>query len=1559
MHHRFSKWIWVVVAVLVIVGGLLQTPPFFLVQDHQLLSRINSQLKDVFLQNGLVLNIGKIRWQKWDTLMATGIQLRETDGGRVPFALQGLTVKVDLLTLLKKYHQPEAALREIVLEDSRVELERYQDGTWNIQRYFSGKGEGREGRESDLQTVIRIKNGTFEIRDAHYGTYRVQGVYGTVDLRNYPEFTWKLRGKIALGKSVSWNSQGEAHLQKKVGLGQIRFEQMPVAEVVPLIPAGHPYRVTSGLADGNIKFAWNPQQFWLDSGTFALRDTQLYLPGVAEVFRVERLKAAVSPKQVHVDYGRIHYKQARMDISGDIDTDTTVMAADIAVRRFDLADLNQFLTQMPSYALDGLADLKLKLSGRVGKPILNGEAKISEAMVTILERPMTSLSGRFRIVNNDLLIDTFEGRYQQATVGMSGKIMNLFNPRFDLDVYGLGLNLSELTTIYPKLRFIGDSETDFRGKIDGDWRRPLISGRLSVAGVAYENQQADDVDLKFAWDPRKKIVQILDLEAGIYGGWVNVKGNVRVSESAVVWELSSRAEEVDMAKTGWTETYPLAGLVSADAIIKGSWQKGQPFDIGTVFGVLKGHHLQYQQIATDEVQAVFTWENQGLRVDSIRMNLGDGRIYGHLTWRARELAADLSIEDVWLRDVWHGSGDYLVDGVFKGDITVEGPIDNLRGRAIGKLSQTQWKTQNLGDISGEILYNGRQFEIAMVDVNSPAGDFRLKGHIGMADDAPLKLAVTGDGIHLKELAKWFPVDKQIAIRGNGQVQIDVTGTTGSPKYSGKVTLARPSFYTWELDQGTIRFEGDLNRLHIQEFKLSGEHSMVQMSGLLANDRLEMEYSGYMDEIEGLGLYYKGNIARGKMSIHGQIGGTAEKPVITATVNGSDLSFGSIKNKHLSGNFILNQSELEIKDLRLIGADGSIEMDGTMNLSKPEKLQLNARLNRIQIDPFMAALKLQDVQATGSLSGKISVQGQLSNPLVTFEGRLDQGSLNGYPVDGAFDLRYDRNNLHFERIELRHRNGMFLASGSWEEGEVLKLRAVLVDFPVQPVAALVRKDLHLDGNAHGELQLEWSKAGISGDYQCQILNLGVNGTSLGNLALAGRYSERGISFNSGSLSYLGGKIAVGGFVPWSETFIGKLNLPVQHKLEQKVDLRFLIRDLPAEILNGISEQFQITKGRLNGDIHLTGTWANPILSGRLNGTPSRLDLPGLPLTVENLETKVKIISNRVELEGVSGTVKRGKFTMTGQMVLEKFIPKDVSVHLAGSRIYYHNHFFNGYSNLQIDITGNLDKPKIAGEVTIYDCKIGISGGHSNGPSVWQPEFDIKIKAGKNVRYRQLGIADVTVNGELHFRGTVMQPRLTGKVTSKKGVLTLYGQNFMVKKGEAVFKQEHGVKPYIDIESTYRTSKAEIFLSIKGQIGEDVLIDLSSRPQMSQSQIFALLNWSELSGEEPLTIEGMIGGNLSFVTDTLLGDVFSEIRDTLHLDYLYLETNYAQNEFRIYMGDYVTDDLFLSYSRSVYANEPNEIWGLDYHFTPRFTLGGRYTRGEDEDELSWRLTYGFEF
>ena len=93
----------------------------------------------------------------------------------------------------------------------------------------------------------------------------------------------------------------------------------------------------------------------------------------------------------------------------------------------------------------------------------------------------------------------------------------------------------------------------------------------------------------------------------------------------------------------------------------------------------------------------------------------------------------------------------------------------------------------------------------------------------------------------------------------------------------------------------------------------------------------------------------------------------------------------------------------------------------------------------------------------------------------------------------------------------------------------------------------------------------------------------------------------------------------------------------------------------------------------------------------------------------------------------------------------------------------------------------------------------------------------------------------------------------------------------------------------------------------------------------------------------------------VTDTLFGDMLYGLKKSLNIDYLYFEPDIQQKDLRINVGEFITKDLFLSYSRMV-INEPDESWNLDYYLTPSLIFGSNFSIKEG---TAWRLMYQIQF
>jgi hypothetical protein len=138
LQLKLHKSVWIIGSIVLFFNVISWIPPFFFIQDQTLLSKISSGLERTLAENGLKITIRQVRWERWNRLEASEVRLSDRNGGSVPFAFEKLAIKVSLISLLQHRYEPEAALREVELVNLRFRLEHYQDGTWNLQRFFSG-----------------------------------------------------------------------------------------------------------------------------------------------------------------------------------------------------------------------------------------------------------------------------------------------------------------------------------------------------------------------------------------------------------------------------------------------------------------------------------------------------------------------------------------------------------------------------------------------------------------------------------------------------------------------------------------------------------------------------------------------------------------------------------------------------------------------------------------------------------------------------------------------------------------------------------------------------------------------------------------------------------------------------------------------------------------------------------------------------------------------------------------------------------------------------------------------------------------------------------------------------------------------------------------------------------------------------------------------------------------------------------------------------------------------------------------------------------------------------
>jgi autotransporter translocation and assembly factor TamB len=1554
-----------IIAGVIVIGLMLSALSFYLVRDRSLTRQVSLQFKKSLQPLGLNLYFDDIKWLGWGRFTCSGPILTDISNGEVLLKAEAINISVNPLDFVLKPNHPEVLLSRLELIKPYGKIARLEDGTWNFQRYFSKKK-----RKIFFQAKLKLTAGVIELSDSQYGDHRFAEVNGTIDFGGYPKFRFNLNGISDLNHGLRWKLSGTARMDRQTGTGTGWLWNARLQKISAFLPQRFQYPVRGGSADLRLDFSWGRKSFWVDNGKISVSKARIAFPRIGDRIEIDKLIAEVRPDRLMIDQARLRLGTGTVNGAGKMDLRSMALRLTVSGDRVLIHDLTQLIRNNDyAFKARGTTNFRLIISGTLEKPVFDGNLYISGAELMLSDYPaVRKISGRFSIRKNDLTVHKLEGRWGEALVGLSGNVRRILTPEFDLKIYGVGINpgftqvdLSKFTQ--DKLE-IGKVNLD--GKIIGGLKTAGFSGTVDFEHIKYQKIEATNVHSNLTWRIGASGINIHELSAELWKGMVLARGELRIDPRKAGWRLSGSVKQVNLSEIPVDPSLGLSGQLGLEVVAQGGWEYGQEFNPGNIMGTFEGKNCDFKEFHLDGLTGLFSWNRQGVfTVESIQGRIGaagQGMIFGRLTYDQNDLAGDFSLNNISLNAVASKTSyhDYPLDGRIEGELQLHGSLRNPMVRFNGSIHEAIWFNHPLGDFEGDLTYADLQLEVGRFAAHTVAGDLQLTGTIGLDGSLPLRLELVGKDLRLKNLGECFPWVKTLGIEGLANIKVDAGGRLSNPEFSGTVDLVGPKVKNLAMDRGKLIFSGVGNKLHVSQLLLLDQDTQIRAVGEIGPERIDLDFSTERFNLDQIALKYGGKDVHGIIDAKGKVYGKPEQPLVSVTINGSDLGYGAIMYQSLSSEFRWDSNQIEIVAAELRKDSSSVQVYGRIQTSGATNLDVGVRVSGCELQDLIGETNLP-LNVTGEVSGLIQISGTVNDPVTRISGRIDNGTLNQISLKGEFDFLYSRNTVRIERVQLEHETGTMTANGQWRNGQNIKLKVLTHNFPLQVFQSLLKFESGFQGNISAEIGLEGGGSGYQGDCRIDISGLGFNGKAIGDLSLAGVLSDQGLKVTQGVLSRknvsAGEILKMEGYIPWPAAMLQALKLPVRTEpIYRYLNLDLSARNFPAESLSLGLDQIAIEKGALSGSLHLVGNLQHPDLFGNLNCSGGKLTISELPLPIEGLELRFIFEGRKMAINSLSGSYGKGQFQSSGTIGLADWSRPELNLAFSGNRLYYKNSYFDGYGDAKLKLTGEVTKLKIAGEVSVYNCKMGVLNFQSHKKTrSWNPTLDLVLKTGRNARYRQYGIADMVVEGSVNIRGPIANPLINGRAHSKSGVLTLYGQSFKVNRGEAVFNDYRGFTPFIDIDSSVKTSKAEVFLGIKGRIGGNVNFNLSSQPYLSQTELFSILNWSELNGDKPFTLDGAVDGNITIVTDALFGEVFYEVRKVLNVDYFYLEHDFREKKFKLNVGDNLTKDLFLSYSRWV-TDEPKETWGLDYQLTPKLLGGGSYSTDQG---LSARLMYRIRF
>jgi translocation and assembly module TamB len=385
-----------------------------------------------------------------------------------------------------------------------------------------------------------------------------------------------------------------------------------------------------------------------------------------------------------------------------------------------------------------------------------------------------------------------------------------------------------------------------------------------------------------------------------------------------------------------------------------------------------------------------------------------------------------------------------------------------------------------------------------------------------------------------------------------------------------------------------------------------------------------------------------------------------------------------------------------------------------------------------------------------------------------------------------------------------------------------------------------------------------------------------------------------------------------------------------------------------MIEKVSPQAHFTNGNIGIGIVLDGTWKSPNLHGAISIKHLKGKVDLLPETFYEMNGEIRINGSKLEIINFDSKYGKGRAAVSGGLSLRGLFPDQLDLAIHIDRFHYKGPGFESMINSDFKITGTISEPLISGEAVINKSTISIV--RSKRLKRFEPRLDILVHSGKENYFRQVGLANVLVRGDLHIGGTLTYPELLGKVSSNRGTLTLYGTTFRLVEATSEFDPKNGLFPYISGQAKTRKESVEITLTARGWTNQTLEMHLESRPAMSYEEIVSLLHWTDREGGLAL-----LQGNVNSIVDSLVGSRLNQFGNTIGLDFFDIEQEQFSGPFRLNLGKSITKDLYLGYSRTL---DPlgEDYWVLEYSLSPNISLLGEYT---EEDGTTLQLDFHFRF
>ncbi len=890
---------------------------------------------------------------------------------------------------------------------------------------------------------------------------------------------------------------------------------------------------------------------------------------------------------------------------------------------------------------------------------------------------------------------------------------------------------------------------------------------------------------------------------------------------------------------------------------------------------------------------------------------------------------------------------------------------------MGELAlKARWRDLAWPPAGGEMIVMSPEGELT-VDGAPAAYQLQLSAAVVGVAFPPSRWAVSGEGdlgglridrLRGEGLEGTWSGDAQVAWRPavSWQAQLGVKGLNPGaawPEWPGSVSAtlstrgrvedSRPQLEaTLEVLRGQLRGYPLAGNAH---FALEGESYRLERLRL-ASGSAELAASGQLDErwnarwrLQAPRLGELWPELQGSLSSSGRISGPRPAPRLQASLSGGQLVYGEQRV-------------------------GSVEAQADLDLAGRAPWSLDLRASGVEA----AGQRLERLMVAGEGSApdhtlvvrarrgedhlQLRAHGQYGQG--QWQGRLESGTLSLAPVGQWVQERPAGVLLSGSRRLLepfcwRSDDARLCLGGDYTPAAGWQANAALERFPLERIAPLVgRPELRLSGWVDGEMTLSYREFLHALKAELR-LERGTMRYLLGEEVLETRFRTARLSAR-GDMDGLGGELELSlvdggratlqarlpGWVPGLELPAAQ---PVRGRVEAHLEQLAWVGVFVPELVQ--------PRGRLEADLGVSGTLAEPLFDGRValaEGAVSipraGIDLQGLALEARTAEGTTIVLRGRarsgpgaLRLEGSVAAESPAEWQLRMSITGENFeaarLPQahlfatpDLNLLVRPGRIELGGSVL--IPRAQINLPELPTTVEASPDVVIVDQPV-----EDPVISRWAIHTDIEVRFGDEVRLQGYGFT-----GRLVGRLTIIErPQVPtaarGEVRVVQGRYKAYGQELSIEEGRLLFAGGAVGNPGLDIRAVRRVEEVTVGVSVTGRLRDPVL-RLFSDPPMDDINALAYL----VLGRPLNTATQAEGGELYQAALSLGlaggGRIARQIGAQFGIEDVAIETGDTPEQASLVLGTYLSPRLYLQYAVGLW--ETANVLRIRYRLGQRWTL-----------------------